>query len=111
MSSPSSLNRDAPLFDESPSPNEESPSLLDREIHPMIRRAQAAYQRDLPQLVKNHRQRWVAYDGDRRVAMGSSKRQVFQRCRSLELPHGEFVVRFVESKTPEEIDWNESRDV
>ena len=77
----------------------------------MTRRAQAAFQRDLPQLIKNHRRRWVAYHGDRRVAIGSSKRQLFQQCRHQDLPPEEFVVRLIEPEMPEEIDWNGSRDV
>ncbi len=39
MSSASSLNRDPSLLDESTSPQKENPSLLDRAIPPMIRRA------------------------------------------------------------------------
>jgi hypothetical protein len=111
VSTPSSLNREAPLADDRGSPRAESPSLLDREIPPMIRVAQAAFLRDLPELVTGHRRRWVAYHGDRRVAIGPSKRQLFRECAARKLPPGEFVVRFIEFQTPEEIDWNESRDV
>jgi hypothetical protein len=108
---PSSLNREAPLVDDCSSPRAESPSLLDREIPPMIRVAQAAFLRDLPDLITEHRGSWVAYHGDRRVAIGPSKRQLFEECTTRKLPPGEFVVRLVESEMPEEIDWNESRDV
>jgi len=111
MSSPSSSNPDASLLDDSSSSGQEISSLLTGETSPMIRRAQAAFQRDLPQLIKNHRRLWVAYHGDLRVAIGSSKRQLFQQCRNQNLPPGEFVVRLIESEMPEEIDWNESRDV
>ena len=78
MSSRSSINRDVPLADNSSSPEAGSPSLLEREIPPMIRVAQAAFVRDLPQLIAEHRRSWVAYHGDRRVAIGSSKRQLFK---------------------------------
>ncbi|MGA8347258.1 MAG: hypothetical protein WB773_05510 [Isosphaeraceae bacterium] len=111
MSSPSSLNRNASLRDESDFPREESSSLLGRETPPMIRRAHAAFQRDLPLLIKNHRHRWVAYHGDRRVAIGCSKRQLFQQCRHQDLPPEEFMVRLIEPEIPGEIDWNESRGV
>ncbi len=77
----------------------------------MIRRAHAAFQQDLPLLIKNHRHRWVAYHGVRRVAIGSSKRQLFQHCRHQDLPREEFMVRRIEPEFSEEIDWNESRDV
>ena len=59
----------------------------------------------------DHQHRWVAYHGDRLVAIGSSKRQLFQECRNQDLPPGEFVVRLIEPEILEEIDWNESRDI
>ncbi len=111
MSTPSSLNREAPLVDDRGSPSAESPSLLAWEIPPMIRVAQAAFLRDLPELISEHRRSWVAYHGDRRVAIGPSKRQLFKECTARKLPPGEFVVRLIEFQMPEEIDWNESRDV
>jgi hypothetical protein len=77
----------------------------------MIRLAHSAFQRDLPLLIKNHRHQWVAYHGDRRVAIGTSKRRLFQQCRHQELRPEEFMVRLIEPEFPEEIDWNESRDV
>ncbi len=73
--------------------------------------AHAAFQRDLPLLIKNHRHRWVAYHGDRRVAIGPSERQLFQQCHHQDLPPEEFMVRLIEAEIPEEIDWNESHDV
>jgi hypothetical protein len=111
VSAPSSLGREAPLVDDCSSTRAESPSLLDREIPPMIRVAQAAFLRDLPQLIAEHRRSWVAYHGDRRVAIGSSKRQLFKECAARKLRPDEFVVRLVEPELPDEIDWNESRDV
>jgi len=111
MDSQSSLNPDAPSSREASSSVEEGPSLLDIEVHPMIRLAQATFLRDLAELLKKHQHRWVAYHGDRRVAIGKSKRQLFQQCLSSGVPHGEFVVRFIEAETPDEIEWNEWRDV
>jgi hypothetical protein len=111
MSSPASLNQDPSFLDKSSSSREETPSLLDREISPMIRRSQSAFQRELPLLIKNHQHRWVVYHGDRRVAIGTSKREMFKQCRHQDLPHGEFVVRLIEPEVLDEIEWNESRDV
>jgi hypothetical protein len=107
----SSLDQDARSSEQSTSPLDESPSLLQRDVHPMIRLGQATFHRDLPELLKKHRQRWVAYHGDRRVAIGKSKRQLFQQCLSSGVPHSEFVVRFIEAETPDEIEWNGWRDV
>jgi hypothetical protein len=111
MSSPSSLDQNAaPLGVSDPSLDDRS-SLLGREIPPMIRLAQAAFQRDLPLLINTHPHRWVAYHGHQRVAIGSSKRRLFQQCRGEGLLSGEFLVRLIEAEMPEEIDWNESRDI
>ena len=38
---------------------------------PMIRRSQAASERELPRSIKHHQHRWVAYHGDRRAAIVS----------------------------------------
>jgi hypothetical protein len=111
MSSSSSPNRDASLLNESSAPSDECPSLLDLETAPMIRRAQAAFQRDLPQLIKSHLRQWVAYHGEQRLAIGSSKRELFQLCSRQHVPANELVVRLVDLEMPEEIEWNESRDV
>ncbi len=111
MSTPSSLDHETPLLDNRDATRVEGASLLDREIPPMIRVAQAAFLRDLPQMVGEHRRRWVACHGDRRVAIGSSKRQLFRDCTTQKLPPDEFIVRLIEVEMPEEFDWNESRDV
>ncbi len=111
VSTPSSLNHTPPFLDEDRPPGEASSTLLDREIPPMIRAAQAAFLRDLPQLVTHHRRVWAAYHGDRQVAIGSSKRQLFKECAAQKLPPAEFIVRLIELETPVEFDWNESRDV
>src|SRR6478609_3812925 len=111
MSSPSSLDHEDPPLEQSVSPPEERSLLMDLETSPIILRAQAAFRRDLPGLLKGHRRRWVAYHGERRVAIGSSKRQLFQHCREIVLPAGEILVRFIEPEISDEIDWNESRDI
>jgi hypothetical protein len=111
MSSHSPVNQGQSVQGEPPLAKAEIPSLLDREIPAMIRRAQAAFRRDLPQLREEHLHRWVAYHGDRRVAVGSSKRQLFQECAREGLPRDEFMVRFIEPEDTVELDWNEFRDV
>ena len=45
------------------------------------------------------------------MAIGCSKRQLFQQCRHQDLPPEEFMVRLIEPEIPGEIDWNESRGV
>jgi hypothetical protein len=111
MSSHSSVNQGQSVQGESPVAEAEIPSLLDREIPAMIRRAQAVFRRDLPQLLVDYPHRWVVYHGDRRVAVGSSKRQLFQSCVHQGLPHDELMVRLIEPESTDEFDWNEFRDV
>ncbi len=111
MSTPSSLDHETPLLDNCAATPADGASLLDREIPPMIRVAQAAFLRDLPQLIGGHRRSWVAYHGNRRVAIGSSKRQLFKECTVQKLPPDEFIVPLIEVEMPEEFDWNDSRDV
>jgi hypothetical protein len=74
-------------------------------------RAQAAFRRDLPQLLEGYKYQWVAYHGDRRVALGHSKRDLYQQCLRQGLPPDEFVVRSIEPELPEDPDWEESRDL
>jgi hypothetical protein len=59
-------------------------SSLPEAISPDIMRAQEAFRRDLPELLRNRRvsQAWVAYYGDRRIGFGKSKTELFQ-----ERPH------------------------
>jgi hypothetical protein len=111
MSSSIPVNQDSSVRDESHSPLEDASSLANWETPPMIERAQAAFRRDLPQLLKDYKGRWVAYHGDRQVGLGRSKRELFQRCLRQGLPRNEFVVRSVEPEMAEEIDWNEVRDL
>jgi hypothetical protein len=110
MSSPPSVNQGMSGLAGAVAPGEESASLSDREVSPIMRRGLAAFQRELPELLENHRGRWVAYHGDHRVALGSSKRQMYQLCLRQNLAPGEFLLRLVDPEIPEELDWNELGD-
>ena len=79
----------------------------DRPIPPMTQRSQAAFRRDLPQLLKKYKGRWVAYNGDRQIAIGRSKRKLYQQCLDQGLDEEEFVVRFIQQELPEDQDWEE----
>jgi hypothetical protein len=111
MSSLTPSDPDQAIQDEPNGPSDGLPSLLDREVPPMIRRAQAAFHRDLPELLRGCPRQWVAYHGDRRVALGRSKRELYQLCLHQGLSANEFIVRSIEPAMPEEIDWDKVRDV
>lgn len=72
------------------------------DVPPLIRRSQEAFRRDLPRLLREYPRRWVAYHGDDRLAVGPSKRQLYQECLRRGLKPGEFVVRSVEPEVPRE---------
>jgi hypothetical protein len=91
-------------------PDQEIP-WYEREVHPMTQRSQAAFRRDLPQLMKKYKGRWVAYNGDLPVAIGRSKHKLYQQCLDEGLDEDEFVVRFIQPELPEDQDWDEFGDI
>ena len=74
------------------------------DIPPLIERSQDVFRRDLPRLLREHPRQWVAYHGDERVAVGPSKRQLYQKCLRRGLRVGEFVVRSIEPEVPREVE-------
>jgi hypothetical protein len=81
-----------------------TPSSSPDVIPPLIARSQDAFRRDLPRLLREHPRQWVAYHGDARVAVGPSKRQLYQECLRRGLRVGEFVVRSIRPEGPREVD-------
>jgi hypothetical protein len=73
---------------------------LNCEIPPMIAQSQAAFRRDLPQLLKERPGQYVAYHGDTRVGFADSDAVLCQQCLARGLTWDQFVVRSIE---PEEL--------
>jgi len=48
------------------------------EVAPMIARSQAAFRRDLPELLKTHYWQWVAYHGDDRICFGRTQFELYE---------------------------------
>jgi hypothetical protein len=111
MSSHFPLEPHRPIKDESCTKNDEAPSWVERRVPPLIQRGQEAFRRNLPQLLKKHRGDWVAYSGDRQLGVGRSKRELYQRCLHQGLGPDEFVGRGIAPEMPDELDWEEFRDV
>ncbi len=68
-------------------------------ITPQMLRSMQAYWRDLPDLQKlkaKHRQ-WVAYQGDDRIDLGTSRTEMYQECFRRGLQRGEFYVGRLEA--------------
>ena len=47
-------------------------ALLNSEPLPMIQKSIDAFRRDLPELLKTHYRKWVAYHGDERIGFGKT---------------------------------------
>ena len=86
-------------------------SWVHRPVPPLIQSGQEAFSRDLPELLKKHAGKWVAYSGDRQLGIGRSKNKLYQQCLRQGLDHDEFVVRGIEPEPPDELDWEEFCDI
>lgn len=74
------------------------------EVTPMIARSQAAFRRDLPELLKTHYRQWVAYHGEDRIGYGGTQFELYDECHRRGLRDDEFVVRSIEPELSDEID-------
>ena len=62
-------------------------------LPPIIVQARRAFQRDLPRLLRECPQHWVAYSGDRQIASPHrSKTALFHQCLQLGFKPGEFLL-------------------
>lgn len=54
-----------------------------------------AFYRDLPQLLKTHNWKWVAYHGDKLIGVGRTQTELYKKCLRDGLKEDEFIVRLV----------------
>jgi hypothetical protein len=73
-------------------------------ISTIIEASRRAFRRDLPNLLKKHYFKWVAYSGDRRIGIGTSKTELCQECLRQGLKRGEFLVESIEPELPRATD-------
>ena len=66
--------------------------LLDSDPSPLIQQSIDAFRRDLPELLKRHRGKWVAYHGNERLGFGSSERELYQAGFQSGLTRNDFIV-------------------
>ena len=59
------------------------------------RQSMNAFYRDLPQLLKTHYWKWVAYHRDQLIGVGRTQTELYKRCLRDGLKEDEFVIRFV----------------
>ena len=74
-----------------PSAASSSPPACD--ILPGIAASQAAFRRDLPELLKKRPRQWVAYHADEQIGFARSPFELYEKCFRLGFQEEEFVVR------------------
>ncbi len=70
--------------------------LLEADPPPMIQRSIDAFRNDLPELLKSHEGKWVAYHGDRQIGFGRTQTGLYQECFRRGLTRDDIMVAFVE---------------
>lgn len=70
--------------------------LLKSEPLPMIQKSIDAFRQDLPQLLKTHPGKWVAYHGDERFGFGRTQTELYQEGFRRGFTRYDFIVGFVE---------------
>jgi hypothetical protein len=71
------------------------------QVPPLQQQVLKAFEHDLPRLWTERPGQWVAYQGERPVAFGTQKLEVYQHCLHAGLHRDEFVVFCIE---PQETD-------
>ncbi len=71
-------------------------ALLSSEPLPMIQKSIDAFRRDLPELLKTHYRKWVAYNGDKRIGFGKTETELYEKCFRRGLTRDDFVVCGIE---------------
>lgn len=71
-------------------------ALLNSEPLPMIQRSIDTFRRDLPELLKTHYGKWVAYNGDKRIGFGRNQTDLYEECFRQGLTRDDFVVGLIE---------------
>lgn len=63
---------------------------------PMIQESIDAFRRDLPELVKTHNGKWVAYHGNERIGFGRTQTELYEEGFRRGLTRNDFVVFGIE---------------
>jgi hypothetical protein len=97
MSSISPPTPGHPVADDANRPDGPPPSWWpDPRVPPLLRSGEWAFQRDLPELLKKHKGKYVAYNGLRRIAIDRSERKLMDLCTKQGLIWYEYVVRLID---------------
>ncbi len=87
----------------------EPKSLVGLQVPEGIRRSQAAFFRDLPELLKESgmRGKYVAYQGDERIRVGQTQNEVIRECLKRGFSDDQYDVFVIEPQSPdaEQVDY------
>ncbi len=78
-----------------PAPENVIPAIADWAKNPIYVQSDQAFRRDLPELLKRHHRKWVAYHGDECLGIARTETELWQRCLRRGLKPGEFTVGFI----------------
>ncbi|HEV3082854.1 MAG TPA: hypothetical protein VGY66_23920 [Gemmataceae bacterium] len=85
----------------------EQENLAEPSTSPLLAQSTDAFYRNLPELLKKHYGKWVAYHGDEFVGAGRSETQLHQECLRRGWKEDEFIVLYADNQAlydHEEID-------
>ena len=61
-------------------------------VHPVVRKAYEAFDRELPGLLEDRRGQWVAYHGEERVGFHADDLALYEECERRGIPEEEVLV-------------------
>ncbi|MBI3410981.1 MAG: hypothetical protein HY040_21825 [Planctomycetes bacterium] len=77
---------------------------LGETMPPLIRQGREAFHRDLPELLRAHAGKWVAYSGQQRLGLGARKTELHAQCLNRGLQSDQFLVLRVEPQCAHDTD-------
>jgi hypothetical protein len=95
----------APFWRKTMQPEQEN--LAEPSTSPLLTQSMAAFYRNLPELLKKHYGKWVAYHGDELLGLGRTQTELYQKCLRRGLKEDEFIVLYADNQAlhdHEEID-------
>jgi hypothetical protein len=76
-------------------------------VSALIERAGQTFRQELPALLKEHPDEWVAYHGAKRLGFGDTKATLIAQCDAAGLPYEEVYIAFIMPDIPEaEVSWS-----
>jgi hypothetical protein len=82
-------------------------NLDDDPVAPVLGESLEAFRRDLPELLKTHRGKWVAHRGQQQIGIAQTAATLYQHCFRRGLKDHEFLVSHISPEIPDnEITWS-----